>query len=140
MRFNRKNDPMIPSRKVRHAARLHANGMRLEDPRLSPIFADLEGLPPLLIHVGDNEVLLSDSTRFAAKARSSGVEVELKVWQDAPHVFQLFAGLVPQSNQSLREIGQFIQRVRGDIPVIPEEQPEPAPLDELGGGALVQPV
>lgn len=119
MRFNKGSDPMIPSRRVRHAAKLHANGMRLEDPRLSPIFADLEGLPPLLIHVGDNEVLLSDSTRFAAKAKDSGVDVELKVWRNAPHVFQLFAGIVPQSNQSLREIGHFVQRVRGEQPVSP---------------------
>lgn len=138
MRFNKSNDPMIPSRKVRHAARLHANGMRLEDPRLSPIFADLEGMPPLLIHVGDNEVLLSDSTRFAAKAKASGVEVDLKVWQNAPHVFQLFAGLVPQSTQSLREIGEFVQRVRGDEPVSVSE-PQAA-MDEITEDAVIQPV
>ncbi|MDX1695994.1 MAG: alpha/beta hydrolase [Ketobacteraceae bacterium] len=136
--FNRGADPMIPSRKVRHAARLHANGMPLDDPRLSPIYANLEGLPPLLIHVGDNEVLLSDSTRFAAKARDSGVPVELKIWQNAPHVFQLFAGLVPQSNQSLREIGAFVQRVRGDFPV-PVSDPE-APQDQLPEGTVIQPV
>lgn len=137
MRFNRANDPMIPSRKVKRAARLHANGMPLDDPRLSPIYANLEGLPPLLIHVGDNEVLLSDSTRFAAKARSSGVDVELKVWPNAPHVFQLFAGIVPQSNQSLREIGHFVQRVRGEIPVVPALQ------ETIGEPALnpsIQPV
>ncbi|MCG8670756.1 MAG: alpha/beta hydrolase [Pseudomonadales bacterium] len=118
IKFNRGNDPMIPSRRVRHAAKMHANGMPLDDPRLSPIFADLEGLPPLLIHVGDNEVLLSDSTRFAAKAKTSGVDVELKVWQNAPHVFQLFAGLVPQSTQAVREIGHFMQRVRGETPAV----------------------
>ncbi len=138
MRFNRKNDPMIPSRKVRHAARLHANGMRLEDPRLSPIFADLEGLPPLLIHVGDNEVLLSDSTRFAAKAKASGVAVDLKVWPGAPHVFQLFAGLVPQSNQSLREIGQFMHRVRGEVPIADVEPLQP--VADVVPGPAIQPV
>lgn len=119
VKFNKANDPMIPSRRVMHAAKLHANGMPLNDPRLSPMYADLEGLPPLLIHVGDNEVLLSDSTRFAAKAKTSGVDVELKVWRNAPHVFQLFAGLVPQSTQAVREIGHFVQRARGESPVVP---------------------
>lgn len=132
IRFNRQMDPMIPSRRVKHAARLHANGMPLDDPRLSPIFADLEGLPSLLIHVGDNEVLLSDSTRFAAKAKDSGVDVELKVWRNAPHVFQLFAGLVPQSNQSLREIGHFVQRARGETPLVPVE---PVPVETLPTGS-----
>lgn len=119
IQFNKSKDPMIPSRRVTTAGKLHANGMPLNDPRLSPLYADLDGLPPLLIHVGDSEVLLSDSTRFASKAKSSGVAVELKVWRDAPHVFQLFAGLVPQSTQALREVGHFIQRVRGDTPAIP---------------------
>ena len=119
IRFNRAIDPMIPSRRVKHAAKLHANGMLLDDPRISPLHADLHDLPPLLIHVGDNEVLLSDSTRFASKAKASGVSVELKVWRNAPHVFQLFAGFVPQSTQALREVGHFMQRVRNESPVTP---------------------
>ncbi len=114
MRYNRKLDPMIPARRVKTAARLHANGMPLDDPRLSPLHANLQGLPPLLIHVGDNEVLLSDSVRFAQKAKDHGVDVELKVWQNAPHVFQLFAGAVPQSNAALKEIGAFFRLLWGE--------------------------
>jgi acetyl esterase/lipase len=116
MRFNRTRDPMIPAWRIPTAAKLYANGMPLDEPRISPLFANLAGLPPLLIHVGDNEVLLSDSTRFAAKARDEGVAVDLKVWPNAPHVFQIFAGIVPQSNHSLREISHFVRSVWGDRP------------------------
>lgn len=129
MRFNRAHDPMIPSRRVKHAARLHANGMLLDDPRISPLYAELHGLPPIMIHVGDNEVLLSDSTRFAAKAKSHGVNVNLKVWRNAPHVFQLFAGVVPQSNHSIKEIGEFMQMLWGEH-FIAEESVEDCPMQE----------
>ena len=109
--YNRALDPMIPTSNIRGASRLYANGIPLEDPRLSPVFADLAGLPPLLIHVGENEVVLSDSTRLAANAVASGVDIDLKIWPNAPHVFQLFAGFVPQANQSLQEIGQYIKQL-----------------------------
>lgn len=116
MRFNRDKDPMIPAKRVPKAARLYANGIPLDDPRISPLHNDLHDLPPLLLHVGDSEVLLSDSTRFAAKARDYGVQVELKIWRNAPHVFQLFAGFVPQSNYAIREIARFMRDAWGDLP------------------------
>lgn len=111
---HRGRDPMIPARRVRHAAKLHANGIPLDSPRLSPVFADLQGLPPLLVHVGGSEVLLSDSVRFVDRALNHGVSAQIKVWQNAPHVFQLFAGIVPQSTQSLREISQFMRQCWGE--------------------------
>lgn len=113
MRQNASRDTMIPARRVRHAARHFANGMPLFDARVSPLYADLHDLPPLMIHVGDGEVLLHDSTRLAEKARSQGVDVTLRVWKDAPHVFQLFAGVVPQSTWSLKEIGEFMRQRMG---------------------------
>ena len=123
-RHNRERDTLIPSRRVRHAARCFANGMPLDDPRVSPLFAGLHSLPPLLIHVGDGEVLLHDATRLAEKAREQGVDVSLRIWRDAPHVFQLFAGLVPQGTWSLKEIGRFMQRHLGDV-----QKPELTPLE-----------
>lgn len=113
MQLNRARDTMIPARRIPHAARHFANGMPLDDPRVSPLYAQLHDLPPLMIHVGDGEVLLHDSTRFADKARSQGVDVTLRVWPDAPHVFQLFAGLVPQSTWSLKEIARFMRKRMG---------------------------
>src|SRR5438552_3895165 len=60
------------------------------DPLASPLYADLKGLPPLLIHAGANETLRDDSTQFAERARAAGVPVELTVWPAVPHVGQLF--------------------------------------------------
>jgi acetyl esterase/lipase len=68
----------------------------------------LHRLPPLLIHVGEAETLLDDSTRIADRARAQGVEVELKKWTEMPHVFPLFLPTIPESIQSIAEIGAFI--------------------------------
>jgi monoterpene epsilon-lactone hydrolase len=83
------------------------------DPRselASPLFAaDLGGLPPVLIEVGENEVLLDDSVRLADRLRSSGGNVSLTVWPDLIHVFQAFAGpLFPEAEQSIAAIGSFV--------------------------------
>jgi acetyl esterase/lipase len=82
------------------------------DPRhpiASPLYADLSGLPPLLIHVGQDEVLRDDSTRLAERAHAAGVHVELKVWPVVPHAWQLAAHLIPEGRQSLREAGSFLR-------------------------------
>jgi monoterpene epsilon-lactone hydrolase len=81
------------------------------DPRnllASPLYADLSGLPPLLIHVGEDEVLRDDSTRLAERARAAGVAVELKVWPVVPHAWQLAPHLIPEGRQSLREAAEFL--------------------------------
>ena len=83
-----------------------------EDPRnplLSPVFANVAGLPPTLIHVGDDEILLSDSTRFAEKLRGAGVEVELEVFPELWHVFQLFVGAMPESRAAVDKIGAYVR-------------------------------
>ena len=82
-----------------------------EDPGLpvaSPVFADLHGLPPLLIQVGSAEVLLSDSTRLADRAGEAGVEVSLEVWQNMPHVWQVAASILPEARQAVGKIGEYI--------------------------------
>jgi acetyl esterase/lipase len=78
-------------------------------PLLCPRDADLSGLPPLFIHVGDHEVLLSDSARLAERARASDVDVHLKIWPGMWHVFQTTASVVPEARQSIDEIGRFVQ-------------------------------
>jgi acetyl esterase/lipase len=79
-----------------------------KNPLASPLYADLAGLPPLLIHVGDDEVLRDDSTRLAEKARAAGVHVELKVWPVVPHVWQLAPTQIPEARQSMREAAAFL--------------------------------
>jgi acetyl esterase/lipase len=82
-------------------------------PLLSPIHADLRGLPPMLIQVGGDEILLSDATRLAECARAAGVEITLEVWPRMWHVFQAFAPYLPEAKQAIAAIGRFVQqRVR----------------------------
>lgn len=77
------------------------------NPMASPLYADLAGLPPMLIHVGAKEVLLDDSRRLAEKARAAGVKVELKVWPVVPHDWQLVPAM-PEARESIREAAEFL--------------------------------
>jgi acetyl esterase/lipase len=79
------------------------------DPLVSPIFADLHGLPPLLIQVGSNELLLDDSLRLAARAAADEVEVRLEVTPGASHVFQVFGSRLDDALAALDGIGGFIR-------------------------------
>jgi len=74
------------------------------------LYADYTKFPPLLIFVGGDEIMLSDSTRLAEKARSAGVDVQIKIWEGMWHVFPFFAPFVPESLQAITEIGDFIKR------------------------------
>ena len=79
------------------------------DPRVSPVFADVDGLPPVYIQVGDHEILLSDSTRFADSLRDAGREVDIEIWPEMWHVFQLFIGKMPEARRAIRKIGDYVR-------------------------------
>ncbi len=102
-------DRMITPDGVKEAAGWYLAGQDPRHPYASPVHADLQGLPPILIHVGDAEILLDDSTRFAARARAAGVEVTLEVWDDMPHCWHTFAGLLPEADQAVERIGRWLQ-------------------------------
>ena len=76
----------------------------------SPLLADLRGLPPQLIQVGDHEVLLDDSVKFAEKALAAGVDVELEVWPEMWHVWQQAAPALPEANEAIARIGAFVRK------------------------------
>jgi epsilon-lactone hydrolase len=80
------------------------------DPLVSPLYADLTDLPPLLIQVGDRETVLDDSVMFADKARAAGVEVDLQVWDGMIHVFQMFGAELPEARQAIAAIARFLDR------------------------------
>ena len=80
------------------------------NPLASPLYADLTGLPPLVIQVGDRETVLDDSTMFADKARAAGVDVELQVWDGMVHVFQMFASEIAEARQAIDSIARFLNR------------------------------
>lgn len=78
-------------------------------PLISPVYADLSGLPPLLIQVGTHEILLDDSKKLAEKAKQDGVEVTLEVWEKMLHVWHFFADYMPESRKAIRGIADFIE-------------------------------
>lgn len=82
-------------------------------PLLSPLYADLGGLPPLLIHVGSDEILLNDSTRLAERAQAAGVEVTLEIWPRMWHVWHIFAPYLPEAKQAIAVIGTFVRQQLG---------------------------
>lgn len=105
----RDNDPLITEPDLKYTARQYADESQLQDPLVSPLYADLQNLPPMLIHVGEHEILQSDSVRFAEKATSSGVDVTLKIWDEMWHVFHATAPDLTEANQALDEIGAYLK-------------------------------
>ena len=78
-------------------------------PLISPLFADFSDFPPTLIQVGTNEILLDDSTRLAQKMHKQGVKVQLEIYNNMMHVWQFLAGVVPEANKAIDEIGEFVK-------------------------------
>ena len=78
-------------------------------PLVSPVFADVEGLCPMFIQVGDDEILLSDSERIADECVAAGIDVELQVWPEMWHVFQMFVRKMPEATAAVAKMGQYIQ-------------------------------
>lgn len=95
---------------IRRAAAQFAGSTPLDDPGISPLYADPTGLPPTLVQVGDDEMLLDDSTRWAAAARAAGVDVTLDVQLGLWHVWQAMAGWMPEADRAVADIGAFINR------------------------------
>ena len=79
------------------------------NPLASPVFGDYRGLPPLLIQVGEHEMLRDDSIRVAKKARADGISVRLEVWPGMFHVFQSHEPLLPEAREAIDHIGEFMQ-------------------------------
>ena len=103
-------DPMLRLSWIAAGAQFYRGGLALDDARLSPLFAELNGLPPMMIHVGSEEILYSDAERLAQRARDAGVEVSLQCFDGLWHDFQLQAGLLAEADASIAELGEFLRR------------------------------
>ena len=101
-------DPFVSSELLEMVVNSYIPEEDVFNPIVSPIYADLSALPPLLIHVGSQEILLDDSLRLMSKAARSNVAVELKVWQNMIHCFQLFAPNLADGREAIREAGAFL--------------------------------
>ena len=102
-------DPMIDGRQLQDVARLYAGDVALDHPGVSPLFADLAGLPPMLVQTGTHEVLLSDSVRLVERLTEAGVPVEFDLAEGMWHVYPTFAGLVPEADAALVHAARFIR-------------------------------
>ncbi len=104
---NRDRDPMLVSNRLREGGDIYLNGADPLNPLASPLYGDLTGLPPTLIQVGDGEILLDDSTRLAARASAAGVKIDLKIWSNMPHVWQISQSFLPEARDALNQAAAF---------------------------------
>jgi len=102
-------DPWFHAKDVEVIANYYCEPHQRRFPLVSPVFANVEGLPPLYIQVGEDEILLSDSERIADECIAAGIEVELEVWPGMWHVFQMFIGKMPEAKRAIDKIGSYIQ-------------------------------
>jgi monoterpene epsilon-lactone hydrolase len=104
-----KADPMLSIGEARFFAAWYLGGTDPKHPYASPVFGDPAGLPPSLIHVGDDEALLDDAGNMADRLRAAGCTVELEIWPRMPHVWHMFARILPEARDAIERIGIFLQ-------------------------------
>ncbi|QND16964.1 alpha/beta hydrolase (plasmid) [Rhizobium leguminosarum bv. trifolii] len=108
-------DPIFTRGVLKAFADMYLQGQDATQPKASPLYAQLDGLPPIRIDVGDNEVLLADSIRYTERARAAGVEITPSVWEGMAHVFQSSLGQSRAAEKSVNAIAEFL-RQRLDAP------------------------
>lgn len=104
---NADRESQLYAPRMAEAAALYLAGTAPKTPFASPLYGDLGGLPPVLIHVSEREILLDDSTRLAERIRAAGGTVELRIWQNLPHVWQVSQILLPEARESLDLAASF---------------------------------
>lgn len=109
MKTRAEQDPWFREKDLAIVADHYCEPHQRSFPLVSPVFADIEGLPPMFIQVGDDEILLSDSERIADQCVAAGIDVELQVWPEMWHVFQIFIGKMPEARQAIKKMGAYIQ-------------------------------
>jgi phosphinothricin tripeptide acetyl hydrolase len=102
-------DPIVQRSGVEEMARAYLGATSPRTPLASPLFADLRGLPPLLIHVGSDEVLLDDAVQLAARAKAAGVDVTLEVYDRMIHVWHWFLPMLDEAQTAVEAIGRFVR-------------------------------
>ena len=107
MKTSRHLDPIVFEEDLEMSVKNYCNNESPYNPYISPLFGEFEGFPPLLIQAGSCEVLLDDSKRLYNRAKASGVNVQLDVWDEMWHVFQGWAGEVPEAELSLEKIREW---------------------------------
>jgi acetyl esterase/lipase len=110
LKLNAAADPML---NVARLPGLASGYLGDADPRnhyASPLYGDACGLPPILIHVGSDEILRDDAIRMAERLRAAACEVEIEVWPRMPHAWHLYARILPEGRRAIERIGTFLQQ------------------------------
>ncbi len=105
---NRKKDPMLSQQVLKKTSRLYTD-KDLSHPLISPINNHFTGCSPVLIQVGENEVLIDDAKQLTQKLKQAGANVELEIWQDMFHVWHYFAKYLSAGRQAIEKIGEYIK-------------------------------
>jgi len=102
-------DPIVTRDSVTLLAKAYVGAGDPKAPLISPLFADLRGLPPLLVHVGSDEVLLDDALGLAERARRAGVDVKVEEWPAMIHVWHWFQPMLADAERATAVIGEFVR-------------------------------
>ena len=109
--LNAKSDPMMNLAETRLFADCYLADADARNPYASPLYGNLAGLPPTLIHVGSDEILYDDAVRMAEALRAAGCRVWIEVWPRMPHGWHLFAPVLPEAREAIAHIGDFVDQV-----------------------------
>ncbi len=120
-RENSRRDAMFRPEILEQFRLAYLGGADPKNPLVSPLYADLNGLPPLFIEVGQREVLRDDAVRLAERAKNAGVRAELKVWPVVPHVWQMADSFIPEARRSLDAAANFLHGNAG-VAAAPESK------------------
>lgn len=102
-------DPMVHKPMIRQMASTYVPSGDFRNPLAAPLYGDLSGLPPLLVQVGEREVLIDDARRMAERAKKAGVPCTLEIWPGQIHVWQIFASKLDEGEDAIRRVGGFVR-------------------------------
>lgn len=110
---NARAEAVLPAARMNEMTEVYINGHGRDDPRISPLFADFHGAPPVWLAVGDTEILRDDSLRMAERLRAQGVSVDLTVEHDLPHAWPMFHTMIPEAHVTLDALALWITAQTG---------------------------
>ncbi len=106
-----KEELLLTETELEQTAKIYLRNTDSKNPLASPLYVNMEGLPPILLQTGTEEILLDDTIRFAERAEKSGVKITSDIWSGMWHGFQLYGNLMPESKKAIKKIGEFIQNI-----------------------------
>lgn len=116
IKTNARRESLLVGARIQEAAELYLNGAEAKTPLASPLYGDLSGLPPVFIQASDREILLDDSVRVAEKIKAAQGNVQLQIWPNLPHVWQLAQSFLPEARNALRQAADFANQTLASQP------------------------